>query len=307
MNFEISSGKLRINGAEYSVPNIDLEKVVGQGANGIVVLGQNRYMNRRVAVKIWMLLRQGDRRDKYEQGIREVNKMAEIEDRDIARVYDAGKLGEYFYAVFEFVEGITCKQWHWEYKPNLLTRLNLASSIMHSVFSLYRRGIIHGDLHSENILVMEPNLRYLQHSVIYSPVYKIIDFGTSYFSPEGYSEKRHWNIFKSTIIELLRPFNIQTLWSNKYPHDQIKMYKKEWSSVPVFQWYYTFFEEIPNMIRSFGIDLNADPNDSSKWNSGPSDEAPQYPDENIRNILQDMRSKGELILKPEKIGIIHSD
>ncbi len=298
MDFEISNGKIRINGSEYSVPNIDLVKIVGQGANGIVVLGQNRYLNRRVAVKLWMPLKKGDRRDKYEQGIKEVNKAAQVENRNVAKVYDAGILGEYFYAVFEFVEGITCKQWLNQYKPNLLSRLRLASSITGNAFSLYYDGVIHGDLHGNNILISKPFASDLSHGILI-PNFKIIDFGTSYFSPKGFSEKRHWNILKSTVIDLLRPFNIQTLWENKYPYDQPIAYAQGW--------YYSFFDEIPNMIKSFGIDLVADLNDFSKWKKGPSDAAPQYPDDHIKAILQQMRAKGDLVLTPEMIGIIHID
>jgi serine/threonine protein kinase len=298
MDVEVSNGKLRINGTDHNVPNIDLNEVVGQGANGIVLLGQHHYMKRRVAVKIWMRLWQRDTRDKFEQGIREVNKASEIESDNIARVYDAGKLGEFFYAVFEYVEGITSKRWLSEHKPNLLSRLRFASSITNDVFSFHYKGVIHGDLHTDNILVMKPYVTSLTNG-IFTPDYKIVDFGTSHFSPKGFSEKRHWNIFNKTIIKLLQPLNIQTLWGNKYPHGEAIMY--------VHQWYYSFFEEIPNMIRSFGMNLIADPNDASKWTKNPGDEAPQYSDDSIRAKLQRMRATGTLVLKPEAIGIIHID
>ena len=69
-------------------------------------------MARDVAVKIWMKLRERDRRDKFQKGIPEARKPADADNSDVAvRIHEAGDIGCLFYTTMEYFDGITVREW----------------------------------------------------------------------------------------------------------------------------------------------------------------------------------------------------
>ena len=62
-------GKILLGGSEIDVPNVVLDCRIGDGANGVVFKGRHKYLQRDVAVKIWLKLREKDKRDKFRQGV----------------------------------------------------------------------------------------------------------------------------------------------------------------------------------------------------------------------------------------------
>jgi serine/threonine protein kinase len=286
---------------EYSIPNVRIDKVIGTGANGMVFSGRHRYIDRRVAVKIWLRMKARDTRNKVTQGLKELNKAARVESQHVIRVYDAGLLpGEdIVYAVLEFVEGVTCTQWQTCQSPNLFSRLRLAEAVAREVFSLALNGTIHGDPHGGNIMVLPPFAA--PHHGIISPEFKLIDLGTSYFTSVGFSAQRHWQVFQSTIVRLLDPFNIVSMWTPEPPPSDL---------LRLYGWYDTFFQLIPEIVRlAFGIDIDADPDDAERWSRGPVTEVPRQfcGVQTVQQSLIKLLATGRLVLTPETIGVLHRD
>ena len=199
--------------AVLSIPNVVIEEKLDKGANGFVFVGNNKYLERKVAVKIWLKLRPKDERNKFLQGIDEVRKTDRAAGKTI-RIYDAGEISGIFYAVMEYFEGYTLKKWLKQSKPCLKIRLNLAEEIIDSVYLATKSGIYHGDLHSKNILVSKNN------------DFRIIDFGTSFFSNKKKSLRRHFDLIYKTMAELLFPFDPLKTFPGKIT--QIEKYDIEW-------------------------------------------------------------------------------
>src|SRR5438128_10024836 len=85
-----SSGTAKLGATEIRIPNINLQSEIGRGANGVVFLGTNRFLGRKLAIKLWLPMRKGDVRDKFRQGLREARKAASVSGKSIPSIYDAG-------------------------------------------------------------------------------------------------------------------------------------------------------------------------------------------------------------------------
>jgi protein kinase-like protein len=297
----IVDGCLFFENRECRIPNVRLDGVLGMGANGVVFSGQHVYIDRRVAVKIWVRRKGRDARDKATQGLQEINKASRAESRYAIRVYDAGILPSenIVYAVLEFVDGVTCTQWLSRQHPNLFSRLWLARSLTRGLFPLAFEGMIHGDPHGGNIMVLPPFAA--SHNGILNPEFKLVDFGTSYFTSSGFSTQRHWRVFQKTIVRLLHPFDIVSMWTPAPPVSDLLL---------LYGWYDTFFELIPEILRlAFGIDIDADPNDAKRWSRGPVVGAPRKfcGVKTVHQSLISLLASGTLTLTPEAIGVRHRD
>jgi tRNA A-37 threonylcarbamoyl transferase component Bud32 len=296
----IEGDHLVVMGQRHSIPNVTLGEILAAGANGIVLSGQHTYIHRPVAIKIWLPLRSHHRRNKLSQGLSEINKAAAVDSQNVGRIYDAGVLPntQCPYAVMEFAPGITCHDWLIQYRPNLLSRLRFAESLELEVFSLAFNEILHGDLHTRNIIVAPPYKSPLCNG-IQAPQFKIIDFGTSFFSGKEFSKRRHWRIFTNTMVELLRPFNIRVTNPNI---DSMNDIHRMWAI------YMSFYETIVDVLRlGFGINATADPQDDCKWARGPISGNSRVYDSctQMRNEVARLCRSGELLLTPEAIGVLH--
>jgi serine/threonine protein kinase len=147
-------GSIELRGKMLSFPNLRATEVIGRGANGIVIRAAHKYLDRQIAVKVWLSLREGDSRDKFYQGIEEAKKMAGLPNiRNIVRIYDAGEIEGFFYATMDYYPGVTLRAWLNDHNPSLLRRRNLASGLLHTFMQTIHEGAFHGDPHHNNILV----------------------------------------------------------------------------------------------------------------------------------------------------------
>ncbi len=53
-NISFSDGKLSVNEQNIVIPKINLVEIIGSGANGVVFKAHDTFLNRDVAVKIWL-------------------------------------------------------------------------------------------------------------------------------------------------------------------------------------------------------------------------------------------------------------
>lgn len=163
------------------------------------------------------------------------------------RIHHTGEIHGFVYAIMDYCAGITLRKWliestpqadppknftipfgdeerpvppeygklsmdwyavgpRWQKgPPSLGMRWNLGMQLLLSIGALAACNLTHGDLHADNILVV-PNSNVLLGWM--PPDFRIVDFGTSYFTSKNYSIKRHWRVIDMTMSELMSPFDI---------------------------------------------------------------------------------------------------
>jgi serine/threonine protein kinase len=215
--FVYTDGGAQVGRKRIRIPNYRIEKYIASGANGIVFRARHEYLGREAAIKIWTKLRSDDRRNKFNQGIEEARKAcaAELIEQTFAvRVFDAGNDQGLFYAVMEFCEGTTLADWLVKWRPKLPSRWLVATDVVESAKNAAQAGLIHGDLHAKNIMVVPHSSRDvfwmelggLLKGVEVKPDIRILDYGTSVFTSKAHSLARHWSVLGKTLNRLVAPF-----------------------------------------------------------------------------------------------------
>jgi len=232
------------DGNRFEVPNYNLVRTIGNGANGIVCFAEHRHLPTRRAIKIWSAASQSDRRNKFAQGVEEARKAFNAGTKHVVNVIEAGEIAGHFYCVMDYFDGLSCKQWLVDSRPNLLTRISLATSLLDVNISLANKGIIHGDLHWNNVLV-RPDAECYRLGHWHLPEFLIIDFGTSLFSGEAVSEERHWRLLFQTVDQILRPCDLKAIFRHVAPGQFV--------GTDACAWYREKAREIPRMLICYGV------------------------------------------------------
>jgi len=278
-------GGLKIGSKLIDIKNLVFIEKIGTGANSIVFKARHQYLENFVAVKIWVRIKANDRRDKFRQGVEEAKKAFKIKDSHVVRLYDAGKVGDFFYATMEYYPWITVKEWLKVCSPKLAARWNLSKHLCKSVISITNPESFHGDLHPGNILVNAIQTKSPMFFSERTPDFVIIDFGTSIFSSKENSIERHWRVFENTLDRLLYPIKINEIWT-LYAGPQPESLPERCT------WYHVYLEEIPYMLKYLGAD----------WTSLPiSLSIDKYTDE-MKKALSALVSKGLLVLDKDTLG-----
>jgi serine/threonine protein kinase len=176
------------NGDRLRIQTYKPIRILGQGANGFVVLCKNELLNRTEALKVWAKLRPDDSRDKFTQGLEEARKAASSSGQFVAQIYTAGVLQDkYFYATMEYVPGPTLREYLNGQRDQGLT-LYVARAYYAAINST--ANVLHGDPHSSNVIMQEHN---------YTFTAKLVDFGTSHFTAPEKFVRRHWRVVDETF------------------------------------------------------------------------------------------------------------
>jgi serine/threonine protein kinase len=233
---EVVTGHIIANGARLELGDYEIIKEVSRGANGIVFEGVDTLLARKVAIKIWTKLRANDSRNKIQQGILEARQAYQAKRENVVEVYHAGITNNHFFVVMEYINGAPLKQYLSQNIVLLPNRIKFAHALLHLCDELHEDNIFHGDLHASNILLvktpelfteelrMRKGLEYDTNKLYiylnYNSNFKIIDFGTSHFAPQGFSKKRHFQLIIATIDELLKPLSINQIYGYAYPNTE---------------------------------------------------------------------------------------
>lgn len=189
MNIKILEGDLYCDGQKFDLDDYEILNQLGSGANAVVFKVFNKKLHRYEALKIWKLKQV---QSSFNEMIfkSEVQKNARLNINNVVKLYYIGVENNLQYALFEYCEGISLNNYLTKNKCSYIQRLFLLSSILSVVSELYNKGIYHGDLHSENIMVIENNI-------------KILDFGSSIFWGKENLKKRDAQLLFDLSVEVV--------------------------------------------------------------------------------------------------------
>ena len=91
------------------LPDLDVERQLGAGGMGIVLLGTQRGLKRKVAIKV--LPAAPVSRDEQLRFQREARTYAALSHPNLVKVFDADLAGDAAYIVLEYLEGCDLRQW----------------------------------------------------------------------------------------------------------------------------------------------------------------------------------------------------
>ena len=131
----------------------EIDTVLGQGGMARVFKGEDRVLNRTVAVKVLSPQFAGD-----EQFVarfrREAQAAAALNHPNIVSVYDTGSQGDVHYIVMEYVEGRTLRDIIRQEGPLLPERaLEITESVAGALTAAHEAGLVHRDIKPGNIMI----------------------------------------------------------------------------------------------------------------------------------------------------------
>ena len=186
MDTRVKDGKLILGAKEFELPGYSILEAIGAGANAEVFLVYNEVLDRNEALKVWRPHKHQVSGSK-EQFYAELRKNALFTGNDsIATVYTGGYQAGIYYCIMEYCPGITLKEFL-KSDPSWLYRWGIARQISDTMKMLYERGVFHGDLHSNNIIIDTEN----EHNFL-----KILDLGTSFFL----EERNHRSVMRNCYL-----------------------------------------------------------------------------------------------------------
>ncbi|HEX7042986.1 MAG TPA: serine/threonine-protein kinase [Burkholderiales bacterium] len=199
----IALGKtLILHGAEKpTLGRYQIEREIGRGAMGVVYLGLDPKINRRVAIKTLALSEEFEAKELEavrERFFREAETAGRLHHPNIVTIYDVGEDHDLAYIAMEYLEGKGLDAYINPDKPLPFDRiLDIAIKVADALAYAHRQDVVHRDIKPHNIIYHEP-----------SGSVKVMDFGIArltdssrtrtglvlgtpaYMSPEQVSGKR---------------------------------------------------------------------------------------------------------------------
>lgn len=229
-NYKYEDGKIKIKiDGLWIEPSFEryenIEPVGEPGANGVVIKGIHKITGRVDAIKIWLpRKRNGKNEIRENQYLAEVQKIAKLKDPRIATIHDAWTENGCYCCSMEFINGITYEKWL-EENNDINKRINMLLNIFEAIVFYQSQGIIHGDIHSKNILIEK------------SGEVHIIDFGTSSLSSYEKQSNHRENFLMYELVEktLANQFDNKVFLYKKYTlREDIKEFDDIRNVVPIF-------------------------------------------------------------------------
>jgi serine/threonine protein kinase len=148
------------------LPNLEVTELIGHGGMGIVYKGRQTFLDRQVAIKLVRPDRSADH-ETQALFLREARLVARLVHPYIVTVFDCGRVGDDYYLVMEYVDGMSLRQ--------KLTRKELSAhdirdfspQIGEALQYAHEQGVVHCDVKPDNILLDSRNR------------VRLVDFGLS--------------------------------------------------------------------------------------------------------------------------------
>jgi len=148
-----------------------VERVLGQGGMGVVVLAEHIELRERVAIK-FLLDEASDNPELAERFLREARAAVRIKSEHVVRVIDVGRLPSAApYMVMEYLEGEDLAQLLLRGPVLIEDAVDYLIQCCEAMQVAHRAGIVHRDLKPANL--------FLSQRPDGSPLIKVLDFGIS--------------------------------------------------------------------------------------------------------------------------------
>jgi predicted Ser/Thr protein kinase len=127
-----------------------VERLLGEGSTAHVYLARDTTLGRAVALKVFKpnALEHGT-----ERFLAEARLTASLDHPHVVRVLQSGTTGDSPFLALEYVEGTSLGEALGQGPIDLTRSLDIAIGIMEGLVCLHERGLVHGDLKPDNVLV----------------------------------------------------------------------------------------------------------------------------------------------------------
>jgi serine/threonine protein kinase len=133
-------------------PQLEIQKLLGQGGMGAVYRARQPALDRLVALKILPPQTSGDA-GFAERFTREARALARLNHPNIVGVHDFGVAGGLHYFVMEYVEGLNLRQVQQAGKLSPCEALKVIPQICDALQFAHDEGVVHRDIKPENIML----------------------------------------------------------------------------------------------------------------------------------------------------------
>ncbi|MHB1036808.1 MAG: serine/threonine protein kinase [Pirellulales bacterium] len=146
------AGQLLLGRSKFTLGPYQIVDSIGQGGMGQVFKAEHTVMGRTVAVKV--LPRSRSTPEAIESFTREIRAQAQLDHENLVRAYDAGRDGNVYYLVTEYVPGTDLRKLiHRIGRLDMYTAATLISQVAKGLEHAHSRGLIHRDVKPGNVLV----------------------------------------------------------------------------------------------------------------------------------------------------------
>jgi tRNA A-37 threonylcarbamoyl transferase component Bud32 len=129
-----------------------IERELGQGGFGVVYLGFDPDVKRRVAVK---MLHAGrlEQPEVVRRFQREAQAIARLAHQGIVQLFDYSRQGPPYYLVTEYIDGVEPRSWCRQRGLGIAAKVDLVARLAEVVDHAHQQGVCHRDLKPGNILI----------------------------------------------------------------------------------------------------------------------------------------------------------
>lgn len=145
-------GFLSIEELSRLFPQLEIQRLLGEGGMGVVYLARQPELDRLVALKI--LKHPGGGSGSFaERFLREARSLAKLKHPNIVTVHDLGVREGHYYLLMEHVDGLNLRELIRSKSVTPAQALGIVPKICDALQYAHDQGIVHRDIKPENILI----------------------------------------------------------------------------------------------------------------------------------------------------------
>jgi serine/threonine protein kinase len=129
-----------------------IEKVLGRGGMGSVLLAHDKHLDRKVAIKI-PHFNFGLDSEHLKRFLREARAAARFQHPNICPIHDVGESNGQFYLTLAYIEGRTLEERTRGRTTEPRSAAKLVRTLARALFDAHQQGIVHRDLKPSNVMV----------------------------------------------------------------------------------------------------------------------------------------------------------
>ncbi len=152
-----------------AIGRFQIVRELGKGSQGVVFLAQDPKLQRNVAIKT-LRVQFDQLKEQQTMLLQEARTVGRLNHPTIIPIYDSGEILGRPYLVFEYVDGITLREFLKQNGPLAISKsLGLMVHLLSGIAHAHEHNIVHGDLSPHNIMIDKNGLP------------RIMDFGIARF------------------------------------------------------------------------------------------------------------------------------